>query len=409
LPLAALIAAQDQVDDGHGLRATLPLAGRTLLEYQAGLAIDAGATHVVILVERVPALLAQAVERLRLTGARVEIARSVADAADRLHPDETILLIGDGAVAAPEAVAELAGPAPHGALLTVPDTQDHACFERIDATHRWAGFARLDKSEFEATARMLGDWDMSSTLLRRLVQADALRIDALNPTGERPVAAPLIVADAPAMAGIERALVRRADPVDGNWVEFHLHRLLSRPLMPLLVKRRVERGHLALAAAAMALVAPVAAAWGLFWLAVLLLPLAAAMASAARGLARIWGTGGGLALSWPDLARGSAALATLLLLSRYLASEAGWGWWSVAAVPPVALAGLAGLRPIVRALGSDPPPRWLASADALVWTAPPLAILGGWRWMMVGLAAYGAGSFLERFKAAWKEARNCDK
>ena len=45
MPLAALITAQDQTDGGDGLRATLPLAGRSLIDYQVGLAVSAGAGH----------------------------------------------------------------------------------------------------------------------------------------------------------------------------------------------------------------------------------------------------------------------------------------------------------------------------------------------------------------------------
>ena len=51
--LGALIGAY-QEDDSGGLRALLPLAGRTLLEYQVRCASAAGAAPVVVVVERVP-------------------------------------------------------------------------------------------------------------------------------------------------------------------------------------------------------------------------------------------------------------------------------------------------------------------------------------------------------------------
>ena len=91
-----------------------------------------------------------------------------------------------------------------------------------------------------------------------------------------------------------------------------------------------------------------------------------------------------------------------------LASDGGWGWWMVAALIPAALAGLAALDPVVSALRAQPAPRWLASADALAWTSPLLAVLGGWRWMVAALAAYATASFLERFTATWKSARIYD-
>ena len=54
MALGALLGAY-QEDDLGGLRALLPLAGRTLLEYQVSCASAAGAAPIVIIVERVPA------------------------------------------------------------------------------------------------------------------------------------------------------------------------------------------------------------------------------------------------------------------------------------------------------------------------------------------------------------------
>lgn len=405
MPLAALIAAQDQTDIGDGLRATLPLAGRTLLEYQAGLALAAGAGHVVVLVERVPASLAQAVDRLRRQGNRIEIARSVADAADRFHPEERIMLVADGAIVAQDAVEALAAE-PGPALLALPDTQAHSEFERIDAGQRWAGFALLGKGALEATAQMLGDWDLSSTLLRRLVQLDAVRIDATNPSGERPVPPPVLAIGPSAIGAVEASLLRRADPGGGNWAELYLHRLFAGPLVGPLVARQIDQRHVAAGGVALAWAGALFAAFDFFWAAVLLLPLSAVAVSAARRMARIW-NGAAEPAVLVDLARHGAALAVLILLGRVLATEDGWGWWMVTALVPASLAGLSALDPIVAAIRPLAPPRWLASADALVWVAPFMAVLGGWRSMAAALAAYAMLSFLERFVAAWKGARIC--
>ena len=406
MPLAALIAAQDHIDVGDGLRATLPLAGRSVIEYQAGLAVAAGAGHIVILVERVPAALAQAVDRLRRQGLRIEIARSVADALDRFHPEERIILIADGAVAAQDAVDALAaGPAP--ALLALPDVQDYADFERIDAAERWAGFALLSKPALEATAQMLGDWDLTSTLLRRLVQAAAARIGALDSGGM--ALPPPVLATSPAAIGvIEASLLRRAAPSEGNWTELHLHRLAAGPLVRPLVARQVDQDHVAYGASALAWIAALFAAFGLFWPTALLLPVAAVIASAARRMARIWNGTLATPPRLADLARHAAALTALILLGKVLAAEGGWGWWTVTALVPAALCGIAALVPIAAAVGAQPAPRWLATPDALSWTAPLLAVLGGWRWMVAGLAGYAMMSFAARFTAAWKSARLCD-
>jgi len=403
VPLAALITAQDQTDIGDGLRATLPLAGRTLLEYQAGLALAAGAGHVVILAERVPAPLASAIDRLRRGGARIEIARTVPDAIDRFHPQERILLLADGAVAAQGAIDALAAT-PAAALLVLPDTPDYLAFERIDATQRWAGCALLGKPQLEATARMLGDWDLTSTLLRRLVQADAMRVDALDPSGDRPLPPPVLATGPAAIGAVEASLLRRAEADEGNWTERHLHRLFAAPLIPPLIERQVEPARLAYGAVALGWAAPLLASFHYYWAALLLLPIAAGLASTARRMGRIWGGGAGQD-QLCALARHAASSMALILLCRTIAAEGGWGWWTIAALIAVGLAGTAGLAPVVAAIRPLPDPRWLASADALLWTAPVLAFAGGWRWMLALLAAYVAISFVERFVAAWQGAR----
>ena len=402
MPLAALIAAKDDADPGPTLRATLPLAGRTLIEYQADLVLGAGAEHVVLLVERVPASLAEATERLRRGGARIDIARGPIDAIDRFHPDERILLVADGATAAPCAVKVLASEPDH-AVLTVPDLAEHEEFERIDAAQRWAGFALVDKAMLGSTAQMLGEWDLTSTVLRRLVQADARRIDALASGSARPV-----LARGPADLGpIEAALLRRAEASDRNWVERFVHRLAAAQLIRPLIARGLDRGHVAVAAAAMGWAAVLLALFGLFWAAVLLLPFAAILAATSRRMGRIWAGPGGSdrLLGWvQDL----AGLAVLALLVRSLVEDGGWGWWIVAALLPASLVGLAALEPVTIALRAAAAPPWLASRDALIWSAPALSILAGWRAMLIGLAAYATVSFVQRCTAAWRVARKYD-
>ena len=67
MALGALIAAY-QEDDSGSLRALLPIAGRTLLEYQVRCAAAAGAAPIVVIVERIPIALNQAIEALQHDG-----------------------------------------------------------------------------------------------------------------------------------------------------------------------------------------------------------------------------------------------------------------------------------------------------------------------------------------------------
>ena len=84
MAVGALIGAY-QEDDSGGLRALLPLAGRTLVEYQVRCAAAAGAAPIVVVVERVPQALQDAFERLRLDGIGVFPVSDVQEAVSRFE------------------------------------------------------------------------------------------------------------------------------------------------------------------------------------------------------------------------------------------------------------------------------------------------------------------------------------
>ena len=95
MALGALIGAY-QEDDSGGLRALLPLAGRTLIEYQARCLAATGAAPLVVLVERVPVALNEAFERLRGEGIGVVPVSDGLEAASRFEAGTQILLLADG-------------------------------------------------------------------------------------------------------------------------------------------------------------------------------------------------------------------------------------------------------------------------------------------------------------------------
>ncbi|HVU30919.1 MAG TPA: hypothetical protein VHE36_11025, partial [Sphingomicrobium sp.] len=168
MAIGALIGAY-QEDDSGSLRALLPLAGRSLLEYQVRCAVAAGAAPIVIIVERVPQALQDVFERLRIDGLGVVPASDVGEALTRFEAGSMILLVGDGIAPPADLVAAIAEE-PEPAIATVPDDELHSAFERIDAESRWAGVALVDARLLGSTAAMLGDWDLQSTLLRRALQ-----------------------------------------------------------------------------------------------------------------------------------------------------------------------------------------------------------------------------------------------
>ena len=81
-------------------------------------------------------------------------------------------MIGDG-VAPPLQLVTGLEDEQEAIILTVPDDEPHEDFERIDGVSRWSGVALVEGRMLGATAAMLGDWDLPSTLLRRSLQAGA--------------------------------------------------------------------------------------------------------------------------------------------------------------------------------------------------------------------------------------------
>ncbi|MBV8685219.1 MAG: hypothetical protein JOZ90_08360 [Alphaproteobacteria bacterium] len=385
MTLAALIAAYHEADEpGYRLRATLPLAGRTVLERQARLAAAAGADPIVVAVERVSPELLAAIDRLRGQGLKVAVARNAREAAEAVHPGDRLLVIADGLVAADSHVARLValgGPT----LLTVPDVRVDDRFERIDAQSRWAGLALIDGEMLRRTAEMLRDWDLQSTLLRRAVQSGARQL-ALR--GE-PADDQLVVAErsddldeieARMFAG---ALARRRD-----WVSAYLLAPLESLAVRALLPRPVSPATLNLAAAILTTLGGLAFLSHWLWLGMLLVLLATLVEGVAErlGAVRLQDEEEG---SWWSYVLPSLAAGALAGLAIALAPVRGWGCIALAGTTAafvVALRLEAGDRTL-------PGRRWLAEHKGLAWLLLPFALAGLWGTGLTVLAVYAGASF----------------
>lgn len=393
MALAALISACQVADDGEQrLRATLPLAGRTLVEHQARLAAHAGATHVVVLVERVPPALTASIDRLRRDGIRIEVARTLEDAVDRVHPEETLLLIADGCVAGPMLVERIAAAA-SPAILTLPDHPPYADFERIDAADRWAGLLLTDGQRLRQTVAMLGDWNLESTLLRRAVQEGATRIRATSGAArDEADDLLLIAADAAALDGFDADLAAKSRRRGADWPSRYLFPWFERIILPPLLGKGVDSLWLAIGALSLATISAPLAWAGWRWAALVLLllsgPLAALgnrLAAARLGVvrhARVFAVG-----------RAMAAMLTMAFITAGLMREAGWGVALLAVLLLLAMAAAYGEKRILARLPGGAAPLWLASLDGLIWLGLPFAIPGWWLPGLAALAAYAVGSF----------------
>jgi hypothetical protein len=382
MAIGALIGAYQEDDSGR-LRALLPLAGRTLIEYQARCASAAGAAPIVVVVERVPQPLQDAFERLRLDGIGVFPASDVSDAVSRFEAGSSILLIGDG-VAPPLGLMGRLSEEPESAVATVPDDEAHEAYERIDAHSRWAGVAVVTATQLASTAAMLGDWDLQSTLLRRSIQDGARLVRAAEHGGE-----PLLVNNADDLADFQRYLVqssrRDRDDAASRYILPPLEDLATEQLMG----TGVRPEWLMWAALALTLAGAVCFTRGWLGAGLVLLVLSTPLDLIAGRLAalrlrpllpRIWSR---LAL-WP--AAGLALLAVGLWETRH---GTGWG----ALVSAVAACAFAEAARIERSALAAAEEMWLLSRRNAILLAIPFALAGQWTAYLVGMLLYAALSF----------------
>jgi hypothetical protein len=383
MALGALIGAY-QEDDAGGLRALLPLAGRSLLEYQARCLAAAGAAPLVVLVERVPLALNEAFERLRSEGIAVIPVSEGSEAASRFEAGSQLIMLADGIAPDMEDLGRLIEEG-ESAVLTVADDETHQGFERIDGNHRWAGVAKVDAAMLGATAAMLGDWDLQSTLLRRAIQAGARLIPSATSDGR----GPFLASGEEAMAGYERRLLVASRTAREDAVSRYLLPVVEEVATEKLMETGIKPSWLVQAALGMTVAAAFCFSRGWDWAAVALLVLSTPLDLVAQRLAtlRLKPLGRSMLsrrLLWP--ASGLALLALGWFEARH---GSGWG----AVVAALAAAAFAEAARIERQESSVPKGQWLLSRRTAIWLAIPFAI-GGWWSAYLGLVAlYAAISF----------------
>jgi len=380
MPVGALIGAY-QEDDSGGLRALLPLAGRSLLEYQVRCASAAGAAPIVVVVERVPQALQDSFERLRLDGVGVFPVSDISEAVSRFEAGSMILLIGDGVAPPAELVATMADE-PEPAVAVVPDDEIHVMFERIDSESRWAGVAVVNAHLLGSTAAMLGDWDLQSTLLRRSLQEGAIRVPVSHAGGD-----PLLAETAEDLQDFQRRLLVGSRGVRPDWVSRYLLPPLEEFATEQLMESAVRPLWLMWTALGLTLCGALCFSRG--WLAAGLVAMLVSMpldliASRLASLrlrplpVRVLSR---LAL-WP------AAGIALLALGWWEMRGAG-GWGALLAAVVACAFGEAGR--IERAGMQDE--MWLFSRRSAIVGAVPFALAGAWTSYIVALAVYAALSF----------------
>jgi hypothetical protein len=383
MAIGALIGAY-QEDDSGGLRALLPLAGRTLLEYQARCAAAAGAAPIVVIVERVPQALQDALERMRLDGVAIVAISALEEAITRFEAGSLILLIGDGIAPPAQLVAELAEE-PEAAVATLPDDELHEAFERIDGQSRWAGVALIDAKILGSTAAMIGDWDLQSTLLRRTLQEGARRVAVAAGGGE-----PLLVERAEQLEAFQRTLVAASRGARGDWASRFLLPLVEEFATEQLMETAVRPSWLIWTALGLTLGCALCFLWGWPIAGIVLLLLSTPLDLVAARLAsqrlrplpvRMWSR---FAL-WPAAGLALAALG-------WWDMRLGGGEWGalLAAVATAAFAEAARIEKAAMPPGGE---LWLFSRRNAIFAAIPFVPFGAWTAYLLGLLGYAAISF----------------
>ena len=382
MAVGALIGSY-QEDDSGALRALLPLAGRTLVEYQVRCAAAAGAAPIVVVVERVPQALQDAFERLRLDGLGVFPVSDVTEAVSRFEAGSMILLIGDGVAPSAELVAAIADE-PEPAVAVVPDDKSHERFERIDAESRWAGVALVSAHLLGSTAAMLGDWDLQSTLLRRTLQDGALRLPAADAGGE-----PLLADSAEQLQDFQRTLLAGSRAVRTDWVSRYVLPPVEEFATEQLMESNVRPAWLIWAALALTIGGAVCFTRGWLGAGLVLLLLSTPLDIVGKRLASIrlkplaTRMLSQLAL-WPAV--GLALLAIGLWETRH---GTGWG----ALVSAATAAAFAEAARIERAAIPQGRELWLFSRRSAIFAAIPFALAGAWTAYLVAVLVYAAVSF----------------
>ena len=383
--LAALICAyHESSEPGGTLRAALPLAGRTLIERQARIAADAGARPIIVAVERQPPELTAALERLRAEGLDILVARSAGEAAKALQASDRLLLMADGLLADELQVQRIAA-FDGAALLAVPDLRFDDRFERIDADARWGGLALTDGQTLKHTAAMLQDWDLQSTLLRRVVQGGAR---LLGLAGD-PATAELIVAErASDLAALESRILDNASAYQSDWVSRYLlgplEHLATRRLMP----TNVTSGQLGFAALALTALSALAFSRGWLWPGLLLFLAGTPLAGISERLARLRFRGRQSA-GWMGRLTPFVAAAALLALGAALMPLSGWGTLALAAAAIAFVLARSGEGPVQAFRGGA----FLAEPKGMGWLMLPFGATEQWAAGLGALALYAAGSF----------------
>ena len=223
-----------------GLRAALPLAGRSVLAWQAALLQSLGVERVLCLTDSVTVSdeLLHLQHALETSGTAFHVLKGFGAIPALVRAEDDLIILADGLLPDPAtmravlggegALARVVATIPAGHPLAAQNPED---FERIDAARCWAGVLAMRGAPVQQLADMPADADATSLLLRLALQAGTPACD-LAARGLLPESWLLAVSTA-ALARHEIDLVARAaPPADWRAPGMALASALVRALVP---------------------------------------------------------------------------------------------------------------------------------------------------------------------------------
>ena len=174
-----LIAALRHSEEG-ALRAALPLAGRSVIAWQAALLRALGCERVLCLAETSGGTVLELQHMLEGQGVQFHALRGLAAIPALVRAEDDLVVLADGLVPDPAVVRALVGgegdaplqrmvatiPADHPLAAAHPED-----FERIDAGRHWGGVLVMRGAPAQRLADFPADADAVSLLLRLALQA----------------------------------------------------------------------------------------------------------------------------------------------------------------------------------------------------------------------------------------------
>lgn len=170
MQVALLSTLEPSTDDPSTPRGLLRVGGRSVVAHQLGTALALGCKRVVCLAEGLPGELIAVQHAAEAAGASFHVATDSRSLARLIRTEDELLVVADGLVPTPEAVAALLGTRT-GIVVQPVEGGLAAGYERLDLNHAAGGVMRLPGKLAAELAELPGDWNPAAALLRIAAQA----------------------------------------------------------------------------------------------------------------------------------------------------------------------------------------------------------------------------------------------